>query len=290
MVVAMSEIEQEQNGATEYAHDEQSEAPVQQEQDAEQNVAADTTENTETDEQKNERILHERQERSRRAASRVQQRFDELTRDKYAERAARERVERELDELRRALRQQQQPQDGDGAPKRDQFDDYESYIEARASYRATKEMVGRLEAMQRQVAEQQRAEHELRERNSVLQAIADSTAKFRSQAKDFDDAMEAIADIPSSPILERAIATADNPAAILYALGKDPERARNIAMMDPLQQAKMIGKIEHELRSTSVRVSNAPAPGKPAGAKGGAASEPPEDPEAYFRWAEKNLS
>lgn len=285
----MSEIEQEQNGATEYAHDEQSEAPVQQEQDAEQNVAADTTENTETDEQKNERILHERQERSRRAASRVQQRFDELTRDKYAERAARERVERELDELRRASRQQQ-PQDGDGAPKRDQFDDYESYIEARASYRATKEMVGRLEAMQRQVAEQQRAEHELRERNSVLQAIADSTAKFRSQAKDFDDAMEAIADIPSSPILERAIATADNPAAILYALGKDPERARNIAMMDPLQQAKMIGKIEHELRSTSVRVSNAPAPGKPAGAKGGAASEPPEDPEAYFRWAEKNLS
>jgi len=289
MVVAMSEIEQEQNGATEYAHDEQSEAPVQQEQDAEQNVAADTTENTETDEQKNERILRERQERSRRAASRVQQRFDELTRDKYAERAARERVERELDELRRASRQQQ-PQDGDGAPKRDQFDDYESYIEARASYRATKEMVGRLEAMQRQVAEQQRAEHELRERNSVLQAIADSTAKFRSQAKDFDDAMEAIADIPSSPILERAIATADNPAAILYALGKDPERARNIAMMDPLQQAKMIGKIEHELRSTSVRVSNAPAPGKPAGAKGGAASEPPEDPEAYFRWAEKNLS
>lgn len=289
MVVAMSEIEQEQNGATEYAHDEQSEAPVQQEQDAEQNVAADTTENTETDEQKNERILHERQERSRRAASRVQQRFDELTRDKYAERAARERVERELDELRRASRQQQQ-QDGDGAPKRDQFDDYESYIEARASYRATKEMVGRLEAMQRQVAEQQRAEHELRERNSVLQAIADSTAKFRSQAKDFDDAMEAIADIPSSPILERAIATADNPAAILYALGKDPERARNIAMMDPLQQAKMIGKIEYELRSTSVRVSNAPAPGKPAGAKGGAASEPPEDPEAYFRWAEKNLS
>lgn len=285
----MSEIEQEQNGATEYAHDEQSEAPVQQEQDAEQNVAADTTENTETDEQKNERILHERQERSRRAASRVQQRFDELTRDKYAERAARERVERELDELRRASRQQQ-PQDGDGAPKRDQFDDYESYIEARASYRATKEMVGRLEAMQRQVAEQQRAEHELRERNSVLQAIADSTAKFRSQAKDFDDAMEAIADIPSSPILERAIATADNPAAILYALGKDPERARNIAMMDPLQQAKMIGKIEYELRSTSVRVSNAPAPGKPAGAKGGAASEPPEDPEAYFRWAEKNLS
>ncbi len=289
MVVAMSEIEQEQNGATEYAHDEQSEAPVQQEQDAEQNVAADTTENTETDEQKNERILRERQERSRRAASRVQQRFDELTRDKYAERAARERVERELDELRRASRQQQ-PQDGDGAPKRDQFDDYESYIEARASYRATKEMVGRLEAMQRQVAEQQRAEHELRERNSVLQAIADSTAKFRSQAKDFDDAMEAIADIPSSPILERAIATADNPAAILYALGKDPERARNIAMMDPLQQAKMIGKIEHELRSTSVRVSNAPAPGKPAGAKGGAASEPPEEPEAYFRWAEKNLS
>lgn len=289
MVVAMSEIEQEQNGATEYAHDEQSEAPVQQEQDAEQNVAADTTENTETDEQKNERILRERQERSRRAASRVQQRFDELTRDKYAERAARERVERELDELRRASRQQQQ-QDGDGAPKRDQFDDYESYIEARASYRATKEMVGRLEAMQRQVAEQQRAEHELRERNSVLQAIADSTAKFRSQAKDFDDAMEAIADIPSSPILERAIATADNPAAILYALGKDPERARNIAMMDPLQQAKMIGKIEYELRSTSVRVSNAPAPGKPAGAKGGAASEPPEDPEAYFRWAEKNLS
>lgn len=285
----MSEIEQEQNGAAEYAHDEQSEAPVQQEQDAEQNVAADTTENTETDEQKNERILHERQERSRRAASRVQQRFDELTRDKYAERAARERVERELDELRRASRQQQQ-QDGDGAPKRDQFDDYESYIEARASYRATKEMVGRLEAMQRQVAEQQRAEHELRERNSVLQAIADSTAKFRSQAKDFDDAMEAIADIPSSPILERAIATADNPAAILYALGKDPERARNIAMMDPLQQAKMIGKIEYELRSTSVRVSNAPAPGKPAGAKGGAASEPPEEPEAYFRWAEKNLS
>lgn len=281
----MTQELQEQVGATESAPVE-SEAPPQEATPA---AESDPAGNAETDEQRNERVIREREERSQRALKGVQKRIDELTRDKYAERQARERAEREADELRKRLSGDAQPKpDTKGPPRREDFADYDSYMDARAEYRAAQIVEAKLAEAERREQERRQYEESHRTVETGRRAILESAAKFRETVKDFDEAMESL-DFEPPPVMERAIATSDNPAAVLYVLGKQPEVARRIAAMDPVTQARAIGAIEFALKS-SAKVSQAPAPGKPAGAKGGSSNEPPEDPEAYFRWAEKNLN
>lgn len=285
----MFEQEQQQADTT----DAVSETPETPQQGADP-VESGTTDQ-ETDEQRNEREVRERRERSERQLSRIQSRFNELTRDKHAERSARERAEREADELRRqidALKGAVKPVAGDGGaaqrPQRGDFDSYEEFVRADARWEA-KEVVRQEREQERREreAERQRGE-QVRTKQEVAEAIQRSAAKVREQVKDFDDVISEL-DFEAPPAMERAIAKCDNPAAILYVLGKQPNQARLIANMDPIDQVRAIAQIEHALRSASSQVSKAPPPGKPAGSKGAGSNEPPEDPEAYFRWAEKNL-
>lgn len=260
--------------------------------DGNQTDATGATETVEeTDEQKNERTLRERQERSERQYKGVQRRIDELTRDKYAERAARERAEREADELRqRVLGNQRQPQeDGPQPPRREDYQDYEAYIDARAEYRAALVFEQRLQEASRQAQQRQSQEQVARSVQQDRAAIAQSADKFRATAKDFDEVMAGL-DVPSTPVMERAIARTENPAAVLYALGKKPEVAQQIAALDPVDQAKAIGAIEFALKSRPPQVSKAPAPGNPVGGK---PSLPSADPtrmsyDEFVAWRRRN--
>lgn len=239
----------------------------------------------ETDEQKNTRLIREREERSQRQLKGVQKRFDELTRDKYAERAARERAEREADELRKRLSGNAQSQAStDGPPKREDFADYDSWIEAKAEYKAAQIVERKLQEAERAAQERQAQEQLARQQQEGRRAIVQSAEKLRAQFKDFDEAMDNIVDVDAPPAMERAIAMSENPAAILYALGKQPEVARQIARLDPLAQAKAIGAIEFALKSRPPQVSQAPAPGAPVG---GRPSSPPQTLETatnYDDW------
>lgn len=250
----------------------QSEAPVAEAPA----VETDTTE-TETDEQKNERALKERRAASERRARGVQARFDELTRDKYAERARAERLERELEVVRQQLMPRQSEPQAEQPPQREQFQTYDEYIEARADWRAEQKLKAGLkewqEAQQRQAAEfLQKHQHEARIREDH-NAIAQAAEKFRTVAKDYDEVVQSL-DFEAPPAMERAIADAENPAAVLYALGRQPDVARRIASLDPVRQAKAIGAIEAFLRQqqSSPQVSKAPPPGNPVGGKPNAPS------------------
>lgn len=242
----------------------QSEAPVAEVPA----VETDTTE-TETDEQKNERVLRERQAASERRARSIQKRFDELTRDKYAERARAEALAREVEMLRQHIAPRQQANRAEDAPpQRNAFDSYDDYIEARAEWRATQ----RFKALAEQErAERQQAEQFHRLTESVArdhEVIAEASEKLRTQVKDYDETVQSL-DFVAPPAMERAIADSENPAAILYALGKQPEVARQIARLDPVRQAKAIGAIEAFIRTqqSSPKVSKAPPPGTPVGGK-----------------------
>lgn len=89
---------------------------------------------------------------------------------------------------------------------------------------------------------------------------------------DFGDAVQAIArDV--GPLFDRvgrttgfgeAVLAADDPAAVLHAIGTDPDLAADLGEMTPIQQARRIAKLEAELATPKpAPKSNAPKPLEP---------------------------
>ena len=264
-----------------------SDIPAEETEQESTEVAADTTETeAETDEQKNERTLREQKERSDKRARGVQKRIDELTADKHAERAGREAAERRLDSL--MAQQQQRPVvQGTDEPQRSQYDDYEKFIEARAEWRADKAVERRMAQTTQQWDYQRQQAEVQRQAQSIATDFQRKLEEGRKTIPDFDEVIADAADVQVGNAFP-AIATSDNPAALMVYLGKNPDVAARLAMMPPVLAAREVGKLEAKLQS-GPQVSKAPSPGKPVGSKPGSASEPPEDIEGYMAWAKKNM-
>jgi len=99
-----------------------------------------------------------------------------------------------------------------------------------------------------------------------------ATSKAALKVKDFqiaeDEATAALSDVQQSIV----IAGASNPAAMVYALGRNPTRLQQLASIkDPVKFAVEIGKLEGVLKVTK-RPSTKPAPEKTV--RGGSASAP----------------
>lgn len=284
----MPDVPQEQVAIPDDNVAQTSEMPVDENQP--EQVTADTTETeAETDEQKNEREISKQKERSEKRALGVQKRIDELTADKYAERAAREALQRNYDAMHAALQaQQQRPQEQDtGEPKREQFDDYEKFIEARADWRADMRIQHRLAQQNEQWRQQRQQQDVAQQATAIANDFQRKLSEQRKAIPDFDEVIADAADVQVGNAFP-AIATADNPAALMVYLAKNPDVAGRIAMLSPVLAAREIGKLEMKL-STGPQVSKAPSPGKPVGSKPGSSSEPPEDIEGYMAWAKKNM-
>lgn len=249
----------------------------------EQNVA-------ESDEQRNERVLSEAREKAEKRASGVQRRIDELTADKYAERKRAEELARQNELLLQQLkgsRPSEAKQDDQGPPKREQFQDDWSFINANTEYIAQQKA---MEAV-RQASETAR-QNMLRQQAEQQQARLDY--EFTSRQKDFiktaPDYLEVVqsSDFPvPGNVLQLIKALPDGPA-VTYHMAKNPDIAKQFFSTPPELHGFILGQISATLKSTP-RVSNAPAPGKTVGAKGGTSTEPPSDPEQYYAWAQKNL-
>lgn len=283
----MPEVEQQQDIAPESAVLE-SETPVTPEAP----VAADTTEQVqETDEQKNERELAERQKRSEASQRGIKKRIDELTADKYAEREARQqaelarqRAERELDEWRRVIQGQQQPQQ-DREPQRSDFTEYEDWVAAVAVHRTQKAIEARLAARERAAAEQYARQQQTHQFTQIRTQFDGRQQAFAKEHPEYFDAVNTEdVRVPETSAAYIQVME-DGPAVILH-LAKNPEIARSLWGKAPHEQALALGRISAKLGSPP-QVSNAPPPGKPVGAKAGDASNPPQDMEGYLRWAAK---
>jgi len=147
----------------------------------------------------------------------------------------------------------------DAEPKRESFDDYESYIEARAEWKAL-ETIRRAKADdEKRSAEQARA----KEAQTQASRYESSVATARAETPDFDDVVSG-AEIPVTPAIRDAILESDNPAKLQYHLAKNPSEIERISKLSPVQQVKAIGAIEATLASPA-RTTSAPAPVRPIG-------------------------
>lgn len=220
----------------------------------------------------------------------VQKRLDELTRRINDERREKERllalVERSL--VKGEAPKVEAPQ---GPPRRDDFQDYESYLDARADWQVSE----KLKALESK-AEQARQQQAIAEREATWEQ---RQTKAAQKYEDFEEVAFAD-DLPITPVMAEAMKDSDMGPDVAYFLGKNPSEAERIAKLNPAAQVREIGKIEARLESKASepvkRPSKAPAPIEPVGGGSPSSTDPAKMSQAEYEafrakqgawWAQK---
>jgi len=95
------------------------------------------------------------------------------------------------------------------------------------------------------------------QQHQAWQAKLDSYSKAKAElrVRDYEDAQEVFNVTQQGVILQGA----DNPALVIYALGKNPKKAADLANInDPVKFAFAVAKLEKELKVTNRRAAPAP--------------------------------
>ena len=99
------------------------------------------------------------------------------------------------------------------------------------------------------------------EQHQAWQAKLDSYGKAKAELKvrDYEDAEETVQQLLNVTQQGVVLQGADNPALVIYALGKNPKKAKEIAeITDPVKFAFAVAKLEKELKVTNRRAAPAP--------------------------------
>jgi len=110
-----------------------------------------------------------------------------------------------------------------------------------------------------QAAEQAKAAEKAQQEEWNAQLDGYSKAKAALKVRDFDDAESTAQEILS--IMQQSIVVkgADNPALVIYALGKSPKKAAEIASIkDPVKFSFAVAKLEKELKVTNRKAAPPP--------------------------------
>ncbi len=176
----------------------------------------------------------------------VGKRIDELTREKYD-------AQRERDYWReQAIRNQRQPEqrqeqasqqhEASDKPTMEQHGfDVAAYTEALYEWHKQQDAKSAQKAKEAE-SEQERAKRYL-----------ESVQAFAETHPDFYEVFHG--GLPVSESMAQAITETDNPAAIAYYLGQNPEEAARIAAMSPTGASRAIGRIEAKLESQAAPVA-----------------------------------
>jgi len=136
-------------------------------------------------------------------------------------------------------------------------------------------------------AVQERAEA-LRVQERRIAAEEESAKRGRELYPDFDQTVKAIAQIGEVPIALVDIAM-DTGAAehVMYALGKDLNRAAEIAKMPPGKMALELAKLASPEKAPKPKVSTTPTPIAPIGTRGATVNGELRDDEDLGAWMAK---
>ncbi len=215
---------------------------------------------------------------SKRHKGGFQKRIDELTRRVAEERREKERLLSLVESTVQKPKATQEAQAQSAEPRREDFEDYEAYLEARAEFRAVKALETRLAAVEKQRSE----ESAQAQRQRVAQEFAAKINDARTKYADFDEVTSA--DVPVTSIMSQTIMESEKGPELVYYLGKNSAEAARIAALSPTAQARELGKIEERLSLKPVKASNFPEPIKPVGARS-TGGDPLSDKLPMDQWA-----
>jgi hypothetical protein len=138
-------------------------------------------------------------------------------------------------------------------PKLEDHDyDADKFEEALANWFDRKRQADEINAKQ---------EAEVMNQQKAWQAQLDgySKAKAELRVKDFEDAEATAQELFNVTQQGVMLQGADNPALVVYALGKNPKKAQELAAIkDPVKFAFAVAKLEKELKVTNQKAAPAP--------------------------------
>jgi hypothetical protein len=252
---------------------------------------ADAPEVVETDEQKNERVKAEDAERAQRKEEKrqlsVQKRIDELTADKYAERKRADELAARLERMEAATaKPAAQPS---GAPKREDFEDYADFVRADAKFEAVQAARELVESERRQQQETQTRSTQEQSRAAAEKQFLERRAAVEKEIPDYRDVIEDWEPKLPDSVVEMIVDLEQGPL-ISYHLAKNPELEAQFRNAPARMHGVLMGQLIATLKSPP-KVTAAPTPGKPVGAKATSSSngDYTGPPEGYYAWAKKNL-
>lgn len=203
-----------------------------------------------------------------------QKTFNQAEVDALVQKRLRKAEQRFARQIQEALTQRQAPKE---VPKREAFADDEAFIKAQIEHEAE-----RLAAQKLKEREQQQQQERIRE------SWSEKAEKAVERYPDFQTVVANPA-LPINAVMVEYIADSDLGADVAYYLGKNPEKAADIAEMSPVKAARELARIEAELAARpKAKPSNAPEPINPVSARAGSsASALPSDADDIDTWMRK---
>ncbi len=201
----------------------------------------------------------------------VQKRIDGLVREREDEKRKNESLTQTNKELQEKLKAQSEPEKKSKEPIEDDFDTYDEYLDALDKHEkasSSTEQKPKVEPVEDK-PEQESADKEQpltdaqRTAMAVLQEkVIDAAEKFT----DFDEVALA-KDVDITGEMLEALAECENPADVMYHLGKNKTLASKIAGMSPIQQMRQITQLDLGNVQTPkpVKQTNASDPISPVG-------------------------
>jgi len=191
--------------------------------------------------------------------------------------AIQKRLNKEQRRIERQLREQLEKQQVAQPPKREAFQDEEAFTQAQIEHMAEQLAQRKLE---------QRAKAERSEK--IAETFQEKAEKASERYPDFNV-------VVANPMLKinesmvEFIAESDHGPDVAYWLGKNPDKADQIAEMSPVKAARELARIEAELAAKpKATPSKAPEPIAPVGSRGkSSASTLPSDDDDIETWMRK---
>lgn len=196
----------------------------------------------------------------------------EKARQAYKRREERKQFKRsvELETENRLLRERLQSEKPAATttpaePKRDDFPDYEAYLDARADWRADQKLEARLKSERESRQGQERQNQSAANQQKQVADWTKREKEFSATAKDYDDIATAFVDDEIGQFSNEArAAIVELGPQMLYYLAKNPKVADSIKELSELAQVRELGRLEDKLKPVEGKKnSDAPAPAKP---------------------------
>lgn len=237
------------------------------EESVEVSVPSEENTQTETDEKKEESSTSTVEDATEKPRNKVQERINELTRDKYELRSAVDEVRSENQRLKEQLDELKKPNQQIVAPKYEDFSDQDQYESARDEYliqRTKQEALNEFEQRQAEQASRAQQEQIQQEHVKKRQKFADNVKAESSQYEDLERVVYS-APISNGPVADY-ILMSDKGVGIAYHLGTHLDELDRINQLDPISATRELALLEARLQKPQPKkLTNAQEPIKPLG-------------------------
>lgn len=242
-------------------------------------VAADGIAETETTEQ---------------AEAKKQSKFQRRLERQKTARIEAETEARLLRERVAQLEAQSKPAPDSGEPKREQFEDYETYLEARADWRAERKVQEALKAEREQAKGKEQQTKQAEGYQATEKAWVEREKAFQGTTKDYEEVVTPFVEEDMGSLSDgarRLIVDSEVGPNLLYHLASHPDVMERIADLSPVRQIAELGKLEDKFAAPAKKTTSAPAPANHVSTGKTGSKDPAKMNQQEFRaWMKANGS